>query len=41
MIKQAVTFQRALDVIESLPKYQQEDIIDIVRHRQIIGLMGM
>ncbi|MCK4325265.1 hypothetical protein KAU86_01635 [bacterium] len=35
MSKQAATFQEALDVIESLPEYQQEDLIDIVRHRQI------
>ena len=28
-----ITFQKALDVIESLPEYQQEDLIDIVRHR--------
>lgn len=33
--KQKVTFQKALDVIESLPVYQQEDVIDIVRHRLI------
>lgn len=28
-----VTFQDALDVIESLPANQQENLIDIVRHR--------
>jgi len=33
--RQSVTFQEALDVIESLPEYQQEDLIDIVRHRII------
>ena len=33
--KQKVTFQKALDVIESLPVYQQEDVIDIIRHRLI------
>ena len=33
--KQKITFQKALDVIESLPEYQQEDIINIVRHRLI------
>lgn len=33
--RQAVTFQEALDLIESLPEYQQEDIIDIIRHRII------
>ncbi|MBI5893813.1 MAG: hypothetical protein HZB79_09245 [Deltaproteobacteria bacterium] len=31
--KQKVTFQKALDVIESLPVYQQEDVIDIIQHR--------
>ena len=29
------TFQEALDIIESLPKYQQEDIIEIIRQRLI------
>jgi len=26
-------FQKALDVIESLPEYQQEDLVDIIKHR--------
>ena len=26
-------FQKALDAIESLPEYQQENLIDIIRHR--------
>jgi len=30
-----VTFQEALDILESLPEYQQEDIINIIRHRLI------
>jgi len=28
-------FQEALDIVESLPKYQQEDLINIIRHRLI------
>jgi hypothetical protein len=31
----ARTFQEALDMVESLPEYQQEDLIDIVRRRLI------
>ena len=30
-----VTFQKALDIVESLPEYQQEDLIDIIRRRLI------
>lgn len=30
-----ITFQEALDIVESLPEYQQEDIINIIRHRLI------
>lgn len=33
--KHAITFQETLDIIESLPEYQQEDLIDIIRHRLI------
>jgi len=29
------TFQEVLDIIESLPEYQQEDIIEIIRRRLI------
>jgi len=29
------TFQEALDIVEKLPEYQQEDLIDIVRRRLI------
>ncbi len=32
-VSQKVTFQNALDTIESLPDYQQEHLIDIVRCR--------
>lgn len=32
---QMITFQDALDVVESLPEQQQEDLIDIVRRRII------
>jgi hypothetical protein len=28
-----VTFQEALDIVEELPEYQQEDLIDIIRRR--------
>lgn len=31
--QQTVTFQMALEVVESLPEYQQEDLIDILRRR--------
>jgi hypothetical protein len=30
-----VSFQEVLDIVESLPEYQQEDIIDIIRRRLI------
>ena len=33
--RQTVTFQEALDIVESLPEYQQEDLINIVRRRHI------
>jgi len=33
--QQSITFQEALDIIESLPEYQQEDVVDIIRHRLI------
>ncbi|MBT9143554.1 MAG: hypothetical protein DDT32_01869 [Syntrophomonadaceae bacterium] len=32
---QTITFQEALDIVESLPEYQQESLIDIVQHRLI------
>lgn len=34
-IQQTVSFQKALDIIESFPDYQQQDLIDIVRNRLI------
>jgi hypothetical protein len=34
-IQQAVSFQETLEIIESFPDYQQQDIIDIVRKRLI------
>ncbi len=34
-IQESKTFQEALDIIESLPEYQQEDIIEIIRQRLI------
>ena len=33
--RQTIVFQKALDVIESLPEHQQEDLIGIIRHRII------
>jgi hypothetical protein len=33
--KQNVTFQEAIDIVESLPQYQQQDLIDIVQRRMI------
>ena len=33
--QQAVTFQHALDTIESLPGEQQDDLIEIVRRRRL------
>ena len=33
--QQTVTFQEALDIIESLPEYQQEDLIHIIQHRRL------
>ena len=34
-IQQTVTFQEALDVVESLPEDQQETLVAIVRHRLV------
>ena len=33
MSNQSVTFQNALDTVETLPDEQQENLIDIVQHR--------
>ena len=33
--QQVTTFQEVIDVVESLPEYQQENLIDIIRHRLI------
>jgi hypothetical protein len=33
--QRSVTFQEALEIIESLPEYQQEDLIEIIRQRLI------
>ena len=33
--QQSTAFQEALDMVESLPEYQQEDLINIIRHRRI------
>jgi len=31
-----VTFQEALEIIETLPEYQQEDLINIIKHRIMV-----
>lgn len=31
----AVTFQEALEMVESLPEAQQEDLLEIVRRRRV------
>ncbi len=33
--RQSVTFQEAIDIIESLPEYQQEELINILQRRII------
>ena len=33
--RQTVTFQEALDIVESLPEYQQDDLVDIIQRRRI------
>ena len=33
--RQSVTFQEALDIVESLPEFQQDDLVDIVQRRRI------
>ena len=33
--RQAATFQEALDIVESLPEYQQEDLINIMQRRRL------
>jgi NADH:ubiquinone oxidoreductase subunit E len=35
MSTNAVTFQEALEIVESLPDYQQDDLIDIIRRRRL------
>ncbi|HBW48127.1 TPA: hypothetical protein DEF17_09420 [bacterium] len=35
MSNQTTTFQKALDVVESLPEYQQENLVETIRHRLI------
>ena len=34
-VQQATTFQEALDIVESLPEYQQKTLIDIIQKRLI------
>jgi len=33
--QQTITFQKAIEVVESVPEEQQEVLIDIVQHRLI------
>jgi hypothetical protein len=33
--RQTATFQEALDIVESLPEYQQEDLINIIQRRHL------
>ena len=33
--KHGVTFQEAIEIVESLPQYQREDLIDILQRRMI------
>jgi hypothetical protein len=33
MINSDITFQEAIEIVESFPEHQQEDLIEIVRHR--------
>ena len=33
--QQNVTFQESIDIVESLPPYQQEDLIHIIKRRLI------
>ncbi|GJQ60751.1 MAG: hypothetical protein D8M57_04960 [Candidatus Scalindua sp. AMX11] len=34
-IQKSISFQEALDIIESFPDYQQQDLINIVKNRLI------
>ncbi len=33
--RQAVSFQEALEIVESLPEYQQEDLMHIIQRRHL------
>jgi len=33
--QQIVTFQQALDTVEALPGYQQDDLVEVVRRRRL------
>ena len=35
MLKQSLTFQDTLEIVESLPDFQQENLLDIIQHRLI------
>ena len=35
MLKQRLTFQDTLELVESLPDFQQENLLDIIQHRLI------
>lgn len=34
-VRQTVTFQEALEILEALPEGQQDDLVDIIRRRRI------
>jgi len=33
-VRQTVTFQEALEIVESLPEGQQDDLVDIIQRRR-------
>lgn len=35
MPSQTITFQKALEMVESLPEYQQENLLDIIQRRLV------
>jgi hypothetical protein len=39
--RQTATFQEALDIVESLPEYQQEDLINIIQRRRLERRRGL
>ena len=39
--QQIAVFQKAIDVVEELPEYQQEDLVEIIQHRLIDHRRGL